>query len=195
MLIDLEQYLIEGKLFRFIFVLMKGLKIIFSVSFFIGSATIFAQDNGWLSMPTTKDTTIAVVNDSLNYSVGGGNVVVSGGEKLAKLEEFVRTGEGSVEGVKMDGYRVLIFFDQSKSVSESAKARFLSIYPEHKAYVDYMAPNYRVRVGNFRTKLEAEALKAELLANFPTAIVIADKIQLPKLPETSAVNTPEIQNQ
>ncbi len=106
----------------------------------------------------------------------------TGGEKLQKLEEFVRAGEESVEGVKMDGFRVLIFFDQNKSESESQKARFLSLYPEHKAYVDYLAPNYRVRVGNFRTKLEAEALKAEIIDIFPTAIVISDKIQLPNLP-------------
>jgi len=47
--------------------------------------------------------------------------------------------------------------------------------------MDYSAPNYRVRVGNFRTELEAEALKQELIGIFPTALVVADKIQLPEL--------------
>ena len=146
------------------------------------SANSIAQDGGWLTLPKANDSIAVLEPQKLDFNDPDGKVVVTGGEKLQKLEEFVRTGEESVEGVKMDGFRVLIFFDQNKSESESQKARFLSLYPEHKAYVDYLAPNYRVRVGNFRTKLEAEALKAEIIGIFPTAIVISDRIQLPKLP-------------
>ena len=63
------------------------------------------------------------------------------------------------------------------------------LYPEPKAYIYYSAPNYRVRVGNFRTELEAEALKFELIAIYPTAIVVGDKIQLPDLtPNITAGN-------
>jgi len=67
----------------------------------------------------------------------------------------------------------------SKSAAEQQKAYFMSLYPQHKTYVDYLAPNYRVRVGNFRTQLEAEKLKHEIIGAFPTSIVVADKIQLP----------------
>ncbi|MDA7804304.1 SPOR domain-containing protein, partial [Crocinitomix sp.] len=86
---------------------------------------------------------------------------------------------------KINGYRIVIFFDQDKSIVSQQKANFLSRYHGHKAYIDYVAPNYRVRVGNFRTKLEAEALKAELLTYFPTAVVVEDHIQLPELPAAS----------
>lgn len=110
-----------------------------------------------------------------------GKMIVYKDERLDKISEFVRTGEETIEGVKIDGYRVIIFFDMNKSLAEQQKAMFITMYPEHKAYIDYLAPNYRVRVGNFRTELEAEKLKQEILASFPTSIVVPDKIQLPDL--------------
>ena len=157
-------------------------------SLFLTGILAFGQDTT-LGFPTTSDT-LPVVQNSLNFSAGAGKVTMHKDERLDKISDFVRTGEGSIEGVKMDGYRVLIFFDMSKSVAEQQKAYFMSMYSQHKAYVDYLAPNYRVRVGNFRTELEAEKLKQEILPLFPTAIVVEDKIQLPDItpPATNTTN-------
>jgi hypothetical protein len=123
------------------------------------------------------------MHPTLNYEKVDGQVILIEDARLNELADFVRSGENTVEGVKIDGYRILIFFDQSKSSAEQQKSNFMSHYSQHKAYIDYVAPNYRVRVGNFRTKLEAEALKAELLHLFPTAIIVEDKIQLPSISE------------
>ncbi|MBI3134812.1 MAG: hypothetical protein HYZ14_09095 [Bacteroidetes bacterium] len=156
---------------------MKFFTLIFTV-FCLGNL-LFAQDQS-LGFPTGTDT-LPKVQNTLNFASKPGKLSVYKDERITKIEDFVRTGEGSIEGVKIDGYRVLIFFDMSKTVVEQQKAYFLSMYNQHKAYVDYMAPNYRVRVGNFRTELEAEKLKQEILPLFPTAIVVSDKIQLPDL--------------
>ena len=102
------------------------------------------------------------------------------------LEHFQgEIGSGGIH-FKSHAAEGVIFFDQDKSVVSQQKANFLSRYHGHKAYIDYVAPNYRVRIGNFRTKLEAEALKAELLTYFPTAVVVEDYIQLPELPAANS---------
>ncbi|MBK9192387.1 MAG: SPOR domain-containing protein [Crocinitomicaceae bacterium] len=147
----------------------------------------FSQDTGLSFSYTTTDSLKPVVN-SLDYSSQPGHCEVIKDNRIDNIAAFVRAGEESVEGVKIDGYRVLIFFDMSKTTAEQQKAYFMTMYTEHKAYIDYMAPNYRVRVGNFRTQLEAERLKQELIALFPTAIVVPDKIQLPVISETTAGN-------
>ena len=140
----------------------------------------FSQ-NDWMTFPVKNDTVQKVKVDTLNYNEKDGTVEVIGDERLEKLEKFVRAGEESIDGVLIDGYRVLIYFDQDKTKSEQQKSHFMNMYNEHTAYIDYLAPNYRVRVGNFRTKLEAEYLKQQILAVFPTAIVVSDKIELPSL--------------
>lgn len=154
--------------------------IVFITAIFIGSTFANAQD-GWLKFPINKKDSVRAQPVKLDYSAKKGKVTVHKDARLDKLADFVRSGEESVEGVQIDGYRIVIFFDQDKSAVSQQKANFLARYNEHKAYVDYVAPNYRVRVGNFRTRLEAESLKAELLAFFPTSVIVVDKIQLPNL--------------
>ncbi|MCB9224632.1 MAG: hypothetical protein R2780_10235 [Crocinitomicaceae bacterium] len=152
---------------------------VFTLSIFLASISSFGQDNGWMTFPAKSDS-IATA-DSLDFTKGGGNITVHKDKRIEDLEKFVRSGEESLDGVLIDGFRVLIYFDQDKTKAEQQKAHFLSIYNDLSAYVDYLAPNYRVRVGNFRTKLEAEKLKQDIIGIFPTAIVVEDKIQLPSL--------------
>jgi hypothetical protein len=155
--------------------------------FFITLSVNVTAQNDWLTLPTNQH---AVNTDSLNvldFSVQPkGSLVIFKDPKLDDITKFVGREKKTITGTKIDGYRIQIFFDESKTVAQSQKVSFINAHPEHKAYIDYMAPNYRVRVGNFRTKLEAEKLKQELIAFFPTCIVIKDEIELPKIKLESA---------
>lgn len=148
----------------------------------LGVQHLVNGQEGWMSFPAQKKDTSNVKHVELQYGAHKGKVTLHQDARIDKISEFVRNGEDTMEGVKIDGYRIVIFFDQDKTKVAQQKANFLARYNDHEAYVDYVAPNYRVRVGNFRTKLEAEALKSELLTYFPTAVVVEDKIQLPSLP-------------
>ena len=108
-----------------------------------------------------------------------GTITVFKDQRIENITEFIGRQVESVEGTKINGFRVQIFFAESRTTAQSQKASFLSAYSEHKAYIDYMAPNYRVRVGNFRTRLQAEHLKQQLISVYPTCIVLEDKIELP----------------
>jgi hypothetical protein len=80
------------------------------------------------------------------------------------------------------GYRIQIFFDSGLNSSDRAKQvqdEFLLIYPEIPAYVSWKAPNYRVRVGDFRTRLDAERELQLILIDYPNAWVIKDEINFP----------------
>lgn len=157
--------------------------VLFIIIIFAG-LHLDAQED-WLRFPIGSADTVLTKPVSLDYTSKKGHLTLHEDARLKKMGEFVRSGESTTEGVKINGYRIVIFFDQDKSIVSQQKANFLSRYHGHKAYIDYVAPNYRVRVGNFRTKLEAEALKAELLTYFPTAVVVEDHIQLPELPAAS----------
>lgn len=156
--------------------------LLFSAVLFFSATGLNAQET-WLSYPTAKSDSSKANFVNLQYGKQAGKVTLHQDARIDKISEFVRNGESTVEGVKIDGFRIVVFFDQDKAVVQQQKANFLSRYSGHKAYIDYLAPNYRVRVGNFRTRLEAEALKADLIQYFPTAVVVKDKIQLPALPE------------
>ena len=55
------------------------------------------------------------------------------------------------------------------------------MYPKVDTYVTYTAPNYFLKVGNFRTHLEAEKVKTSVDKEFPTNYIIKELINLPRI--------------
>jgi len=91
---------------------------------------------------------------------------------------------GNPDNKAIPGYRIQIFFDSGINSSDRARQardEFLALYPEVPAYVSWKAPNYRVRVGDFRSRLEAEKVLQSILIGYPNAWVIKDEINFPAI--------------
>jgi len=84
----------------------------------------------------------------------------------------------------IEGYRVEIFFSSKMDAHEKArqtKVDFLSKFPDYPVYVVFVAPNFRVRVGDFRTKSEAWKLYKKIERIYPAAFVVHGNINFPIL--------------
>ncbi|MEI7663837.1 MAG: SPOR domain-containing protein [Bacteroidota bacterium] len=83
----------------------------------------------------------------------------------------------------MDGYRIQLFSDSgnnSKTKAQAAHDEFQSKHPGVGTYLTFKSPNYQVRVGDFRTKLDAQRFLNEISAIYSNAFIITDQINLPK---------------
>jgi hypothetical protein len=78
------------------------------------------------------------------------------------------------------GFRVQIYFGSSRQSAYSAQAKFLDEYPGMPTYVSYIEPNFKVQVGDFRTRLEAQKLQSDLSGMFSSIFIIPTKINPPK---------------
>jgi len=84
----------------------------------------------------------------------------------------------------LDGYRLQIFFDSgnnSQINANNARTEFLKRYSDVEAYVTFDTPYYKVRVGDFRTKLEAQSYLNKIFVNYPNTFIVIDKIFFPKV--------------
>ena len=82
------------------------------------------------------------------------------------------------------GYRIQIFMEsgnEALNLAEEARDEFAEKFTEIPAYLAFRAPYYRVRVGDFRTRLEAEQFLRKISLDYPNAWVIEDDINFPKL--------------
>ena len=79
------------------------------------------------------------------------------------------------------GYRVQIFYGSDRRETYSEQARFKAEYPKLNTYITYKEPNYYLRVGDFRTRLEAQSLMNELRSGFSTLFIFREKINAPSL--------------
>jgi len=83
----------------------------------------------------------------------------------------------------LDGFRIQVFSDSginSKNKAQSVQDEFMARFPDKGVYLTFKSPNYKVRIGDFRTKLDAQRFLIELTADYPNAFIIADQINLPK---------------
>jgi hypothetical protein len=101
----------------------------------------------------------------------------------AKIAAFVtkHVKINEKNGGKTEGYRVQIHFGTDRSKARDIKAKFLLKYQEIGAYEIYEQPNFKIRTGDFRTRLEAYKFLKEISADFPGSFIVHDNIELPKI--------------
>ena len=111
-----------------------------------------------------------------------GNIELIQDQRVDRLVKKHIDFNDSKEG--MDGYKIQIYFDSgngSKSKAYGQKARFLAKYPDVEADMIFQEPNYKVRVGNFRTRMEAQGFLNEIKGDFESAFIVIDIINLPDI--------------
>jgi SPOR domain len=79
------------------------------------------------------------------------------------------------------GFRVQIYYGADRREAFAEQARFKADYPKLNTYITYKEPNYYVRVGDYRTRLEAQKFLNELKAIYPTLFIFREKINAPIL--------------
>lgn len=85
----------------------------------------------------------------------------------------------------LKGYRIKIHFGADKAKAKEIKAKFIAKFPDVPAYEKYDQPNFNIRVGDFRTKLDAYRFLKELQSEFPSAFIVQDEIEFPELDSRS----------
>ena len=83
----------------------------------------------------------------------------------------------------MNGYRVQIFMEIGNDAvnhAESVKHSFMRAFPEIPIYLSYEQPYYRLRVGDFRNRVEAEKYLRLIKPKFSLAFVTTDVINPPE---------------
>lgn len=79
----------------------------------------------------------------------------------------------------MNGYRIQIIAvtgSSSKAQAESEYNRFTTQFPDINAYILFAEPYFRVRVGNYKNRLQAYRELLIIQESFPDAFIISDKI-------------------
>lgn len=85
----------------------------------------------------------------------------------------------------MEGFRIQIFSSPDKNAKEEsnkARADFMSKFPDIVSYQVFAKPGwFKIRVGDFRTKMEAYGMFVLINKEFPDAYIVPDFIHFPDL--------------
>lgn len=140
----------------------------------------------WKLFPSRDTATIdsnTVVLDTvyqITPSQKEGTVTVNKDARIDAVSTQLATPNDGVS-VKIKGYRLQLAASSKKANIDAERIKFMGINPEVPTYTEYVQPNYKLKVGDFRTKLEAQKLQHDLRLTFPSALVVSDLIELPKV--------------
>ena len=128
--------------------------------------TLFIAHGALAQTDSTATSTVAVVRDPRV-------------DKLI-LKQIEINGETTKETRKnMPGFRIQVINTTDRNKVFAAKAKVYQEFPDLKPYLLYQAPNYKLKVGNFKTQDEAEEMQKQLERLFPSGTyVIRDIIEV-----------------
>jgi hypothetical protein len=98
-----------------------------------------------------------------------------------KIEELLKKYIDANAKAPIKGYRIKIHFGSDKNKAKEVKSNFVARFPNIPAYEKYDQPNFNIRVGDYRTKLEAYKALKEIQADFPSSFLVQDDIEMPQL--------------
>jgi hypothetical protein len=131
-------------------------KNILSLVFTLASFCAFAQSEAKAKVTVVKDPLI----DSLIA------------RRIALTKGISKDGTP----ITVYGFRVQIYYGPDRKEAYNEQARFKSYYPEYDTYLTYLQPNYSLKVGDFRSRSEAQLLLNNLRSTFPTVFIFNQPI-------------------
>lgn len=104
-----------------------------------------------------------------------GTLTVNSSEKIKRIIQQKRDYNKNLKKVK--GFRIQIFFGNEKGAYK-ARDEFAAEFPDTYIRIENFPPDWKVRVGNYKTRLAADRHLEEIKALFPGALVIPEMINV-----------------
>lgn len=152
--------------------MMKRILLIFSL-LLLGAASLQAQET---EAAAPVDSTL--LGRSILSVMGPGIKVSQSTTVQQALDNYIRTNGNK----SISGYRIRVYYDngpQARAKSEMIE-RTLQQQLGVAVYRSFESPNYKVTVGDFRTKDEALRIYNALKGTYPTAYMIKETINYPR---------------
>lgn len=152
----------------------------------LGVLTLAAQDVETVTGPEIEQAGVEVQVDSALlgmdiFSALPDNVVLV---QSPQLRSALLSKTASDASKLTNGFRIRIYSSSARGAREASLAvlrRFNSQYPRIQVYRSYAAPNFKVTVGNFRNRAEAESLCRRIKADYPDAFIVREKFRYPSI--------------
>lgn len=103
-------------------------------------------------------------------------VVLHADQRLAIVtRKHVTNAPGIYSG---HGYRVQIYSGSDRNKANNIKVDFLRHFPGVRAYLTYSSPQFRVKVGDYRSRGEAEKMYQQVEGRYRPCMIVPDIIRI-----------------
>ncbi len=156
----------------------KSVLILFFTLYF--SFLLNGQETNWTLFPEGEQTE-AKEGPEVSTKKTNHIEVIADKRVTSLLNKEIRISKG--KGT-IPGFRVQIYYGSgtgSKTSAKEVQGEFLKSFPAVTSYLLFQSPNFKIRVGDFKTKLEAQKFFVECKSIFNNAFIVKDEIKITAL--------------
>lgn len=109
-----------------------------------------------------------------------GNIQINMPKNLKRVNDLKVKWNQLQPGI--EGYRIQIYIGRSREEAIELRNKFLETYPDINADLVFENPYVKVRIGEYRNRIEAQKMYFELKKEYESVIVVSVKnMRYPKL--------------
>jgi hypothetical protein len=129
-------------------------------------------------MKLVKAYTIILLLCSSLVATAGDTIIVKKDPRMdvlsaKQVQANKRTSQMTSTGL-YKGFRIQVLSTSNRNQAFDLKNTLSFSFPEHKSYVAYVSPNFKVRIGNFLKREDAENFRKQLAKIYPEGLYIVE---------------------
>ena len=109
------------------------------------------------------------------------------GRSMAPPRTIYSSGDGSVSYVKMRGFKINAFSGNNQRTSKNEayykQGLINTSFPSQETTVTFESPFWRLRIGNFKSREDAESVLSDMRRTFPAfgkeMYIVVDEVRIP----------------
>lgn len=70
------------------------------------------------------------------------------------------------------GYRILVVSTNDRKQALDVKTRLMREFPDQKTYLIYQSPHFKIHIGNFKSRQDADALRKQIMKIYTTGVIV-----------------------
>jgi hypothetical protein len=133
---------------------------------------VFKEGNSQETANSTKEQTQNTTSAITNLKPPVSSINVGLDTLLAQISE-------NNKHVTIKGYRLQVFSGMLRKDAENVVAELRNLIP-YTGEIEYVQPNFKVKVGNFQNKIDAYQTYYKIKEVFPNVVVMYEKIKIPR---------------
>jgi hypothetical protein len=99
-------------------------------------------------------------------------------KRLDAILDTIATHNKSIKFT--NGFRIQIYVGNDRKAADDAKIYTYQKYPDIFPYLTYQQPIYKVKIGDFLNRMDAERYFADVKELYPSAMILPDRVEIKK---------------
>jgi hypothetical protein len=113
--------------------------------------------------------------------------------EVARVDVFLKNQSDAVDQVLdsvrqwnrrikyIQGYRLLIYNGKDRDAANLAKGYVYTHFPQAPVWTEYKQPYFKVKIGNYIERIEAQSMLALIKKDYPQVILVPEQIKISEL--------------